>query len=845
MYSVVPVHASTTFIFVRRDHNSNPHTVSDNVVLLGESSKLTVMSEVWPKVGIHKEATPPSAPGGVTPGRKDPQPMAWNRVASSPASTQLPKQLPSGGTSAPRKALGASTAKAGANVTFNAKKKKQTPRQESKGNSPPSSKKRKPSSGGIVTPKNAFDQKNPSLLTKQGSKLITPDYSKKPLAQSSSFSMQVEDFPFLSAAAPPFLPQKSKSKPAPVAAKTTLDDKKSRQKDPQKSAPRQKKKAPTAANNETTGATTFSKNHKQHNAFLSPPTAADSTRDMAGEEHALLRLMQQGKMIGKPTTKGRQRIRPRKKKFSPLKKKILEERLRKWRELHPEPDLEATTVSGRSSTVVLYGFVEPDEVEDDDEFGEIESNLWELALKVGKVRGIFIPRSAENGASGSQVPAFVRFMDLDLAKAAVECWNDLVLGGAKLRASVLEVGSPEMLPEKTEEWKSWCLEMEKNEVTSSDNTEQAVVAEIILENALTEDDLDDCECMEESLADVRTLASKLGDLESLYVEREPTPCVCLCYKCDRRQAREIVNKLNEVVIGGTKLLATTKGEKPNPTVDASSRRTVILSNLVTEDDIDDADCLEESLHDLRELAEAYGGVERVSAEIESGKVEVVFSAREDAVLAHAAFNGMVIGGTSVTASLLTEHESILTPVAPTLDKNVVESAGVPVALFSGDKRIPERFAECKRVPKIAGSGEPRNYAILSKDETVKPLLSEMLAELMRLQRRAIQDKNAKARRRLVMGLREVARGIRSHKVKMVVMANNLDEYGAIDAKLQEIIDLSENEDVPVFFEFSKRALGKAIGKSIKVAVVGIQNAEGAHQQFKKLATRVPRPLTAG
>ena len=85
-----------------------------------------------------------------------------------------------------------------------------------------------------------------------------------------------------------------------------------------------------------------------------------------------------------------------------------------------------------------------------------------------------------------------------------------------------------------------------------------------------------------------------------------------------------------------------------------------------------------------------------------------------------------------------------------------------------------------------------------------------------------------------MGLREVARGIRSHKVKMVVMANNLDQYGAIDEKLQEIIDLAKSEGVPLFYEFTKRTLGKAIGKNIKIAVVGIQNADGAHQPFKKL-----------
>ena len=66
------------------------------------------------------------------------------------------------------------------------------------------------------------------------------------------------------------------------------------------------------------------------------------------------------------------------------------------------------------------------------------------------------------------------------------------------------------------------------------------------------------------------------------------------------------------------------------------------------------------------------------------------------------------------------------------------------------------------------------------------------------------------------------------------MANNLDEYGALDDKLQEILDLSSQESIPIFFEFNKRKLGQAIGKNIKIAVIGVQNAEGTHQQFKKI-----------
>lgn len=69
------------------------------------------------------------------------------------------------------------------------------------------------------------------------------------------------------------------------------------------------------------------------------------------------------------------------------------------------------------------------------------------------------------------------------------------------------------------------------------------------------------------------------------------------------------------------------------------------------------------------------------------------------------------------------------------------------------------------------------------DDTAKPLIIEMLGELMRLQKRAIDDKNAKARRRLVMGFREVARGVRARKVKLVVSSFS-DKRG----KMERIIN---------------------------------------------------------
>ena len=291
--------------------------------------------------------------------------------------------------------------------------------------------------------------------------------------------------------------------------------------------------------------------------------------------------------------------------------------------------------------------------------------------------------------------------------------------------------------------------------------------------------------------------------------------------------------------------------------------------MLTEDDLEDEDCLEESKADIVAFAGQYGTVHRLDVNLEAATVRIEYNGPAETVRAAATkFDGVVFGGQAVKAAV--EHDgdamdidaTTASPLSPETATAVVSSGTAPETattslpaavtptqppsadkvMYSGDKIIPERFAECKRVPKIPNKGTPRRYATLlpETETTVKPLLREMLAELMRLQKRAIDDKNAKARRRLVMGLREVARGIRAHKVKLVVMANNLDEYGAIDDKLQEILDLAQQEAVPIFFEFHKRALGKAIGKSIKIAVIGVQNADGAHQQFKKLQSLASR-----
>jgi selenocysteine insertion sequence-binding protein 2 len=584
--------------------------------------------------------------------------------------------------------------------------------------------------------------------------------------------------------------------------------------------------------------------HLTSTNFRSMAGRVDAPGDDTGGEHDLLRLMREGKMVVQ--NKGRQRIRPRKKKFSALKKKVLQERLLKWQEMHPEnAPLENANDRQNGSgalseiqtcTVCVYGFTEPEELEDDEEYEEILSNLEELATKIGEVKRLFIPRALEE-RSIENYPAFVEFASPQHASAAATCWNGLLVGGQALSSHPLVNAEGVDL-----EWRDWCLVSEQRDTCEGVGdiiVENTGLTEVSLENALTEDDLEDDDCLQESVVDIRLLAEKYGVVEDVRVEKEHSGRLVVVYRGGISVAQKAAQELGKLVIGGAAVSARVLGLETASQSGDSAILSIILRGVLTEDDLEDDECLQESLNDVRELAEKYGSVLDVTLDpgSDGGAVTVRFSSMPDGRQgAIDGFNGMVVGGQVVSASL-SESES------PGHEPDVGQSDAAPSSptpLFSGDKRIPERFAECKRVPKVPNNGTPRTYATLTNDDSVKGLLIEMLGELMRLQRRAIENKNAKAKRRIVMGLREVARGIRSHKVKMVVMANNLDEYGVIDEKLQEILDLSHEEGLPVFFEFSKRGLGKAFGKSIKVAVAGIQNAEGAHQQFKKLMALAPK-----
>ncbi|KAM5261155.1 selenocysteine insertion sequence-binding protein 2 isoform 5-T5 [Hipposideros larvatus] len=133
----------------------------------------------------------------------------------------------------------------------------------------------------------------------------------------------------------------------------------------------------------------------------------------------------------------------------------------------------------------------------------------------------------------------------------------------------------------------------------------------------------------------------------------------------------------------------------------------------------------------------------------------------------------------------------------------------------------------------------RDYCsqVLSKE--VDACVTDLLKELVRFQDRMYQKDpvKAKAKRRLVLGLREVLKHLRLRKLKCVIISPNCEKIqskGGLDDTLHTIIDYACIQNIPFVFALNRKALGRSLNKAVPVSVVGIFSYDGAQDQFHKM-----------
>ena len=175
----------------------------------------------------------------------------------------------------------------------------------------------------------------------------------------------------------------------------------------------------------------------------------------------------------------------------------------------------------------------------------------------------------------------------------------------------------------------------------------------------------------------------------------------------------------------------------------------------------------------------------------------------------------------------------------------------------------------KHVAHAPNSSLEHEYVSQALSPQLDALVATTLTTLRKFQARAFADDpvKARARRRLVFGLREVRRSVNARKCACVVMAPNLEHASALDERVDEIIRLCRGgssggsgsggataaaaakdgvlwEPIPVVFALSRDKLGKILHqRGGSASIVGIISADGAFETFRPLLALAAR-LTA-
>ncbi|XP_010843101.1 PREDICTED: selenocysteine insertion sequence-binding protein 2 isoform X4 [Bison bison bison] len=146
--------------------------------------------------------------------------------------------------------------------------------------------------------------------------------------------------------------------------------------------------------------------------------------------------------------------------------------------------------------------------------------------------------------------------------------------------------------------------------------------------------------------------------------------------------------------------------------------------------------------------------------------------------------------------------------------------------------------ETEACPKIH-SRRFRDYCSQMLSKEVDACVTDLLKELVRFQDRMYQKDpvKAKAKRRLVLGLREVLKHLKLRKLKCIIISPNCEKIqskGGLDDTLHTIIDYACDQNIPFVFALNRKALGRSLNKAVPVSVVGIFSYDGAQDQFHKM-----------
>jgi len=137
----------------------------------------------------------------------------------------------------------------------------------------------------------------------------------------------------------------------------------------------------------------------------------------------------------------------------------------------------------------------------------------------------------------------------------------------------------------------------------------------------------------------------------------------------------------------------------------------------------------------------------------------------------------------------------------------------------------------------------RTYCTHLLSNELDASISLLMADLVRFQdkQHAKDPVKAKARRRYVVGLREVAKFLKVKKVCCVILAPDIERVateGGLDDAVTKLVNDAKDQEISTVFGLNRRKLGKLCLKKVPVSCIGIMNYQGSDENYKTIQTLV-------
>jgi ribosomal protein L7Ae-like RNA K-turn-binding protein len=131
---------------------------------------------------------------------------------------------------------------------------------------------------------------------------------------------------------------------------------------------------------------------------------------------------------------------------------------------------------------------------------------------------------------------------------------------------------------------------------------------------------------------------------------------------------------------------------------------------------------------------------------------------------------------------------------------------------------------------------PREYVTQKLGSDLDRNVAMLLLHLRRLNdRHRTFEPETPPRRRFVVGIKEVFRGVRHGRVKCIIVAPDIEEMstaGGLDEKVKDILRVGYEQDVPVIFALSRVRIGRALGKSLRMSVLAVLDTFGVQDLYE-------------